>query len=207
MKKSLFLLLSLGTCLSAFTQNDYKKQPALAISFTLNDFQTAGELRSGGLANVIKDKQWTKTKRMRPGLAISYLEGLSNHVDFAGTISGSFVDYPIPNKVSNGNDGFLLEGAATANLKLVTDKYICSPFITLGVGASKYRGNFGAFIPAGVGLQFNILDETFVLINSQYRIPVTENVAYHLYHSIGFAGTIKKKALKEPAQVEVPATN
>ena len=207
MKKSLFLFLSLGICMAAFAQNEYKKQPALAVSFIFHDFQTASELRAGGLSNVVKAKQWTKVKRMSPGLAISYMQGLGNHVDFAGSLSGSFLDYPVPNKVSNGNDGFLLEGTATANLKLVTDHYLCSPFLTLGVGASKYKSSFGAFIPAGLGLQFNIYDEAFILINSQYRLPVTENAAYNLFHSIGFVGSLKKRAVKEPTKVEIPAVN
>jgi hypothetical protein len=207
MKKSLFFLLSIGTCMAVFAQENYKKQPALAVSFVLNDFKTAADLRAGSLVNIIRDKQWKKAKRMTPSLGISYIEGLGDHVDFAGSLSGSFLDYPIPNKITNGNDGFLLEGAATANLKLVTDKYICSPFLTLGVGASKYNSTFGAFIPAGLGLQFNLFDEAFILLNSQYRIPVTENVAHHLYHSIGIAGSLKKKVVKEAAKVELPATN
>jgi OOP family OmpA-OmpF porin len=193
MKKSLFLALSLGAFVTSFAQNDYKKQQALSVGFIFNDFKTASDLRSGGLANVVKDKQWTKAKRMSPGLAVSYLEGLGSHVDFAGTLSGSFVDYPIANTVSDGSDDLLLEAVATANIKLVTDKYWCSPFFTLGVGTSKYKGYFGAFIPTGVGLQINLFDEAYILLNSQYRIPVTENVGYHLYHSIGIVGNIKRK--------------
>ncbi|MBK7883697.1 MAG: hypothetical protein IPJ81_07760 [Chitinophagaceae bacterium] len=207
MKKSLFLLLSMGAFATSFAQNDYKKQPALAVSFILNDFQTAADLRASGFANVIIDKQWHKTKRMSPGFAISYLEGLGNHVDFSGTLSGSFLNYPVPNKTSNGNDALLLEASATANLKLLTDEYFTTPFLTLGVGASKYRGYFGAFIPAGIGMQINFFDDAFILLNSQYRIPVTENVGYHFFHSVGFAGTVKKKKVAEPAKVDVPVIN
>jgi outer membrane protein OmpA-like peptidoglycan-associated protein len=79
-----------------------------------------------------------------------------------------------------------------------------SPYITLGAGVSKYSGYYGAFIPTGVGLQVNIFDEAFLLINSQYRIPITENTAYHIYHSIGFAGSIAKKKVVEVAPLPSP---
>lgn len=202
MKKILLSFLGLGLMIAAFGQNDYKKRTTLAVHFTLNDFQSAADIRANGLSNLIKSKQWHKTKRMYPGFAVSLIEGLSNHVDFAGTLSGTFLDYPVPNKPLRNTSDLVLEGAATANLKLVSDKYILSPFLTAGIGGSKYRGYWGAFIPAGVGLQVRLFEDAFVLLNSQYRIPVTENAAYHFYHSIGFAGTICKK--KEPVVVAPP---
>ncbi len=202
MKKILLAFLAIGLFVTSFAQNDLKKRPALAIHFLLDDFKSASDLRTYGLGSLIKSKQWHKTGRMVAGLAVSYMEGLSDHLDFATTLSGSFVDYPVPNKASFNANNFLLEAAATVNLKLTTDNYWCSPFLTFGVGASKYKGYFGAFIPAGVGLQFNLFDEAYLLLNSQYRIPVTENVAYHFYHSIGIAGSIRKK--KEPAPIVLP---
>jgi outer membrane protein OmpA-like peptidoglycan-associated protein len=137
-------------------------------------------------------------------MAISYLQGLSNHLDFVGTLTGTFTDYPVPNKVSNGDQKFLLEAAATANLKLLTDKYIVNPFLTAGIGASKYTGYYGAFIPIGVGLQFKLSNNIFAIINSQYRIAVTENTAYHFYHSLGIAETFGKPKVVAPVEVPMP---
>ncbi len=193
MKKIFLSLLALGTLTASYAQSDYKKQPQIGVSFILNDFQTATDLRAGGLANVIKAKQWSKTKRMSPGMAVTYVEGLCSHVDFVGSLAGSFVEYPVPNKPTTNNNALLLEASATANLKLVSDNYYFNPFVTLGVGASKFKGYYGGFIPAGVGVQLRIMDGIFVLVNSQYRIPVTENVAYHLYHSFGIVANLKKK--------------
>jgi hypothetical protein len=42
------------------------------------------------------------------------------------------------------------------------------------------------------------------LLNSQYRVPITENVASHLYYSLGFAGAITKKKVVEPAPLPPP---
>jgi OmpA-OmpF porin, OOP family len=193
MKKILLSFLTIGFIVSCFGQNDYKKRPALGVSFILNDFKTAATLRATSLSNVLQTKEWKQTGNMAAGLGLSYIQGLSNNVDFAGTISGSFLDYPVPNKPLAGSSNLLLEGVATANVKLLSDKYWLSPFITAGLGASKYKGYFAAVAPVGLGLQINLYDEAFILINSQYRIPVTENAAYHLYHSVGIAGNIGKK--------------
>jgi OOP family OmpA-OmpF porin len=204
MKKILLSFLALGVFITSFGQNDYKKRPALGIHFVLNDFRTATDLRTNGLASVLRTKEWHKTQYMSAGIGVSYMQGLSNHVDFAGVVSGSYLNYPVPTKPATYNKSLLLEGVATINLKLLTDKYWFNPFLTAGVGASKYRGYFGAFIPVGVGLQIGMWDETFLIFNSQYRMPVTENVAYHFYHSVGIAGSLKKKPLPPPVTVIPP---
>ncbi|MEP6675258.1 MAG: OmpA family protein [Ferruginibacter sp.] len=201
MKKFLFSLLLFCLVANCFAQ-DYKKSPALAVALVFNDFTTATELRSNGLSNLLKAGSWHNYKRMSTGLSVSYLEGLSDHVDFAGTLAGTYLNYPIPNKIPSNGTNILLEATATANVKLVTDKYWFTPFLTVGVGASKYKGYYGAFVPAGVGLQFNIFDDAYLILNSQYRIPITENAAYHFFHSIGIAGNIIKR--KAPVVAEAP---
>ena len=202
MKKILLVIIGFGLAVSSFGQSETTKRPSLGVHFFLNDFRTAKNLRSAGLASVIRSKEWRKTNYMTAGLGISYLQGLNSNLDFVGTLSGSFVDYPIDGKPSRINPGLLLEGAATVNLKLLSDKYYVNPFLTAGVGASKYLGYYGAFIPVGAGIQVKVVDEVFVLLNSQYRVKVTENSSYHFYHSIGVAANLFKK--KEPAPVEIP---
>ncbi len=201
MKKILLVSIGLGLVFSSFAQGEFKKRPSLGIHFFLNDFKTAQALRTAGLANVIRSKQWHKTNNMTAGIGISYMQGLNNNLDFAGILSGSFVDYPITNKSPRFDPSLLLEAAATVNLKLLSDNYIVNPFITAGVGASKYRGYYAAFIPFGIGVQVKIVDDVFLMLNSQYRVPVTENASYHFYHSLGVVFPIKKA---EPAPVDVP---
>ncbi len=201
MKKILLVFIGLGLVGSSLAQGEYKKSPSLGIHFFLNDFKTAQALRTAGLSNVIRSKEWHKANNMTSGIAISYMQGLTNNLDFAGILSGSFLDYPITGKPLRFNPSLLLEAAATVNLKLLSDNYCFNPFITAGVGASKYRGYYAAFMPFGVGAQIKIVDEVFVMWNSQYRVPVTENASYHLYHSLGVVFPIKKK---EPAPVVVP---
>ncbi|HQW94142.1 MAG TPA: hypothetical protein PKY28_13625, partial [Ferruginibacter sp.] len=202
MKKLLLVFIGLGLIITSFAQGEYKKRPSFGIHFVLNDFRTAQNLRTSGLPGVIRSKEWHKTKYMTAGLAVSYLQGLNNHLDFVGTLSGSFIDYPIAGKALRNNPSLLLEGAATFNLKLLSDKYCFTPFLTAGVGGSKYIGYYSAFMPFGVGAQVRLIDEVYLLLNSQYRVPITENGSYHFYHSVGFAANLTKK--KEPAPVVVP---
>ena len=193
MKKILLISIGLGLFTASFAQSEYKKRPTLGVGFLLNDFRTAKNLRASGLPSIIRSKEWHKTKYMTSGIAVSYMEGLNDNLDFVGTLSGSFLDYPIEGKALFNNPSLLLEGTATVNLKLLTDKYCLSPFLTAGLGASKYRGYYGAFIPVGVGAQIRVVDEVFLMMNSQYRIPVTENASYHFYHSFGVAANLTKK--------------
>ena len=205
MKKLLLLTISCALLITSFGQTtSHKKRQALGVSFFLNDFKTAAEIRSNGLVSVLKANDIFKTSRMDAGMAINYLSGLSEHVDFIGTLGGSFVSYPNSNIPFSSSTSLLSEATASLNLKLLTDKYYVTPYIDLGVGASKFKKYYGAFLPVGLGLQVNIADEAFVLINSQYRISVTENTSYHFYHSIGVAGNISARKEPAPKAVEVP---
>jgi OmpA-OmpF porin, OOP family len=193
MKKILLAFLAIGIILTGYAQNEYKKRPALGVRFILDDFKTAASLRKMGLASVLTSKEWKKTSNMAAGLGISYIQGVSNNIDFEASVSGSFLDYPVPGKISTGTNNLLLEAVATGNIKLLSDKYFVTPFLTAGVGASKYKGYYAAIAPVGVGLQFNLIDEAFIMFNSQYRVPITENAAYHFYHSLGIVGNIGKE--------------
>lgn len=197
MKKIFTVLFALFFLVSfSFSQNSgdtatYVRKPAIAISFFFNDYTTAQRIRASSLSSVLANKQKVKLKDRDPGLAIGYYKGLKEHLDLAVTLSGSFVEYEIEGRTAQ--ERFLLEADASINLKLLTEKYWLTPYASVGAGMSKYGGYFGAFIPVGVGLKLNILDEAHIFYNTQYRIPVTtETAAYHFYQGIGIAGTIGK---------------
>ena len=44
------------------------------------------------------------------------------------------------------------------------ESYWVTPYVSAGVGASKYKGYYGAFIPLGVGFKVNLFDEAAVFI-------------------------------------------
>jgi hypothetical protein len=172
---------------------DYVRKPALGISFIFNDYKTAQLIQNSSLSSVLNNKQFSKIKQMSPGIALSYFKGLSNNVDFAGTLAGSFVENAVPDKVSTSSS-FLLEGDASVNLKMLSDKYIFSPYLSAGVGASTYKGYYGAFIPVGGGIKFNLFDEAAIFVNAKYHAPVTTGTsARHFVFGLGIAGTLGSK--------------
>jgi OmpA-OmpF porin, OOP family len=185
-------------------QDDEIRPAAIGVSFILNDYTTANRIRSTSLSRVFSANSWGKFKEMSPGIGLSYFKGLSKHIDFAGNLAGTFVNYTLLNKAATSGDKFLLEADASLNLKLVSEKYWVQPYLIAGVGAQMYDGAyFGAFIPTGAGLKINLLDDAHLFVTSQYRIPVTkETVNYHFLNSIGIAGRIGNK--KEPALKPLP---
>lgn len=187
------LFVFVGNAQETSTEPSYIRKPSLGISFFFNDYQTPARIRASTLSSVLANKQNAKLKDMSPGIAISYFKGIHSHVDFAATIAGSFVDYAV-NELSGSKDRFLLEADASLDLKLLSEKYWVSPYLSVGAGISKYGVYYGTFIPVGWGLKLNIFDEAHIFINSQYRIPVTTGTAnYHFMHGFGIAGIIGNK--------------
>jgi OOP family OmpA-OmpF porin len=199
----MIFILALPEC---FAQSDNYVRPAsIGVSFFFNDFITAERVRSGSVSRVLREKQWAKFREMAPGLALSYIQGLSNHVDLAGTMAGSFVRVPLPGQATRAEEHFLLEGDASLNLKMLSDRYVFTPYLIAGAGASYYDGKFAAFMPFGGGLKVNFFDEAALFVTSQYRVPVTtENTNYHFLYSIGFAGIIGKKKEQPLKEVAIP---
>ncbi len=203
MKKILFALLALYLLAPAsFGQDDEIRPKALGISFFMNDFITPSKIRSTSLSQVLSDKQFAKLKDMSPGIAISYFKGIRKHMDFAASLGGSYIRYPMTGK-NFTSDNLLLETNASMHLKMVSEKYWVQPYISLGIGAHKYLSYYGAFIPLGLGMKVNFYDEAHLFISSTYRVPVTTETAnYHFQHSLGIAGRIGKK--KEPVVIPPP---
>ena len=194
MKKLLAVLIAFYLFIPfVFSQDDEIRQPALGISFVLKDFATAALIRSTSLSEVFRNDKWTKLKNMSPGMAITYFKGLKKHIDFAGTLTGSFVNYPVANNTFSNNK-FLLEADASLNFKLTSEKYWVQPHFIAGLGGQKYANYYGAFIPLGLGVKVNFFDETHLFMNAQYRVPVTtQTAAHHFQFSFGVAGALGKK--------------
>ena len=209
MKKLLFSLIASSLVLVAFAQTtpvSYKKRPTLGVSFVLKDMYTSDAIGRSSLSSVITNKEWTPFNRMDPGLNIQYFEGLTEHVDFQATLSGSFVRYPFYRKsgvAQPTNSKFLLEIDAAANIKLLTDKYTVVPYLSFGLGASMYSGTyFAAYAPAGMGLQFNLGQETFLHTQFVHRSAISNLAVNNLAYSIGLTSPLTDK--KEPVKVTPP---
>ncbi len=195
MKKITALLIALYFLVPATqAQEEYTRPSQLGVSFFLNDYTTASRIRSSSLASVLRDKQWAKPGNMSPGIAVHYFKGLKPHVDFAGTLAFSGDEDALPSTTSNSTAGLLLEGDASLQFKMFTDRYWVQPYLSAGIGAQKYKKYYGAFVPIGTGLKFNFFGEADVILAAQYRVPVTtETSRYRFFYSFGVAGNIGKR--------------
>jgi hypothetical protein len=196
MKRILLFVFALVLFEAGFAQSktSNKKSKQLGIQFTGHDFETPADLNSKGMSFVLSDKKWSSFDRKKVGLAITYSEGLNEKFDFNARLGMSDVDYTLSNKPYASSTGSRTFFELDANLfmKLLSNDHVVSPFISLGVGASLWKGYYAAYIPTGVGLQVNLFDETFLIVQSQYRIPVTGNSANNLFFSIGVSSVLDK---------------
>ena len=194
---------------ASFSQtNNYKKRPALGVSFLMKDFNTPSLIKSTSFSDVLNGKKWTPLSKMSPGLTLTYSQGLTDHIDYSASLHGCFVDYPFkPNTADMvGQDKFLLElDVAKLNFKLLTDNYFLVPYITTGLGVSMFDTKyFAAYFPIGAGLQFNLGSETFLHINYTDNIPVTDLASDNFSYNLGFASPIKDKVEPKPVVVTPP---
>ncbi len=197
MKKIKLVLLAALVTTIAFSQTaNNKKRPSLGVSFSMKDFTTPALIKSTSFSDVLKDKKWAKLKQMTPSLTVQYFQGLTNNIDFMAGATGSFLKYPFqPNTASaDGQDRFLLELDANLNFKLLPDNYIVVPYISTGLGASMYNAhNYAAYFPIGAGLQFNLGGETFLNVQYNNNVAVTDNATTNFNYRLGFASPLKDK--------------
>ncbi|WP_153799116.1 OmpA family protein [Foetidibacter luteolus] len=204
MKKVLLSLLTF-TIVCSYAQEtiSYKKRPSLAIHLVFNDFKTADLARKNGLGSVINNKNWSRIKDMDIGFGLEYLQGLTEHLDFSARLDATSLDYLFNNMPGLGNDNMLLEGDANIKLKLLSDKYFLTPYLSAGAGVSRYTAYWAAYMPLGGGLQVSLgKGDAFLFSNFQYRIPVTENANYHFNYSFGFGAPLVGR--KEPKVIPPP---
>jgi hypothetical protein len=196
MKRIFLFVFAMALFQAGFSQSksSYKKSSQLGIQFTAHDFETPADLNSKGMSFVLSDNQWSNFDRKKVGMAITYTKPLNDNLDFNARLGMSDVEYTLSNKPHASGTGSRTFFEMDANLfmKLLTDDHIVSPFLSIGAGASLWKGYYAAYIPAGVGLQVNLFDETFLILQSQYRIPVTGNSANNLFFSIGVSAVLDK---------------
>lgn len=168
------------------------KTSAAGVHVSFTDFTGADSLSAFG--------HYAKT-----GLSLNFQNTITEHWSYSATLAGSFHDFrDIKNtRLSSGEKQLLLEADGSLQRKLLSTKSLFQPYVQGGIGISVYNSHYGIFIPAGLGCQVNITNDVFLLINSQYRFPVTNTQARHFYHAIGIAGAINRKKITkvQPAAV------
>ena len=180
-----------------------KKLSTLVFHSFYNDFKTTQQMRTTSVLSVLEKGQWSNIGSMQMGFGFNYLKGISKKMDAIITIDGSSTDYLFKNGSNNGSSKFLLDANAALNIKLLADSQKLVPYFSFGAGLSSYNRKTGFYIPSGVGIQFNLFNEAYILTNIQYRLALTSTVNDHFYYSIGIGTNIGKKKIKVVSVVEV----
>ncbi len=199
MKKFLLSLMAVGFVAASFAQTpvSYKKRPSLGLNFVLKDMYTANLIDHSSISDVLSKGQWTPIGQMSPGLSLTYLNGLTEKIDFMANLGGTFLKYPFSynSGVAMPSDSkFLMELDANVNLKLLSDKYVVVPYLSFGVGASMYAGTyFAAYAPMGLGLQVGLGEGTYLNTRFVYNAKVSALSINHFNYTIGIASPLKEK--------------
>src|SRR6266700_1613018 len=179
-------------------QRNFERQPAVGIGVSFHDFRGADSLRNFG-------------RSMKAGLVLHYQNSLSARFDYQISFGGAFIDFPDKHGTSlgNGKNQLLTEADFLLRGKLLQGKHLFSPYLQAGTGISQFIGYFGAYLPVGLGLQVNVWGDILLLLNSQYRLPLTNTQHDHFFHSIGIAGILgRKKVIKvKPLPPPAPKIN
>lgn len=143
-------------------------------------------------------------KSAATGIALNYLHGLTPRTDVNATVGGSFPASTFSHR-QDGEKHLLLEADASIREKLFRGKRPFNPFLAAGLGVARYAVYYGAFLPAGIGLQAQLPGETFILLHGQYRVPLTNTLTGHYYLSLGIAGIIGKKKKRAVRPLPLPS--
>lgn len=183
--------------------DEYIRSSELGVSLNFYDFVTPQRIRSSSLSAVLRDKKWATLDEMNVGLGLHYYKGLTKLIDFHGSLSFAQLDYPMKDKVSQSVQKTLFDVYATADFKLLSDRYVIQPYATAGLGGHKWQEYYGAYMPLGLGLNINMFGDAKLFASTQYRVPLTQNTAsYHFIYQVGITGRIGKK--KEPKMAPPP---
>lgn len=211
MKKIALSLLAVGLAAASFAQSpvSYKKRPSLGLNFVLKDMNTARLIDRTSISDVLSKGQWTNLRDMNPGVSLTYLNGITEKIDLAVNLGGSYLKFPFSYKTGVAtpiDSKFLLEADANANIKLLSDRYFVVPYLSFGVGASMYAGTyFAAYAPMGAGLQFNLGQGTFLNTRFVYNAQVSSLSVNHFNYTIGIVSPLKdKKELVAPPPPPMP---
>ena len=203
MKQKLVLLFSLmlmasGLFAQMSDKSATKKGKLFGIHFDVVDFKTPVSWK-----NTSGAREQTKIKDMDFGFSLSYWKGLTSRIDFSTKVNALIHNYAGSDRneaTTKTEIGVELE--PSLNMRAFTDNHFVNPFLTLGIGGGYYTGEWGAYVPTGVGIQLNFNSTTYLLLQAQYRWTLSKEKAKdNLFFSFGLAenfGAEKKPKVVVP---------
>lgn len=210
MKQKLTLILVLTLlATSGFSQkkmsNGSKKGTLLGLHYNMADYNAPI-----GIKDPSTGKTYSKMRDMDKGFSVSYWKGLKSKIDFSVKLSGMFGDYAARNSGQTQKTEIGIELEPSLNFRPFDDGALMNPFLTVGIGGGYYTDKFAGYVPAGLGLQVNLNNNTYIMLQGQYRWTLKKSVmGDNLFYSVGLAQNIGKEKVKvvpppPPPVVEPP---
>lgn len=205
MKQKLSLLLAiLIVCSNAMAQKNWgpaKKGSLFGVHYNMADFKAPT-----GIKDPITGKVYSTIREMNKGFSLSYWKGLTSKIDLSVKANAMFRDYSAIYQGVTGKTEIGLELEPALNVRPFNDGSKLAPFLTAGLGGGLYNNKFGAYVPAGVGLQWNMNSITYMFLQAQYKFTLTDKVlGDNLFYSVGFAQNIGKEKVMPPPPPPPPA--
>ncbi len=194
MKHKLTLLLAAAIllCTSAIAQKNWgpaTKGSLFGIHLNLADFNAPS-----GIKDPLTGKVYSPVKNMAKGLSFSYWKGLTSKIDYSVKLNAMLYDYRLKKYGLSDKTEIGLELEPTINIRPIKDNAKLAPFLTAGLGGGYYTGHWGAYVPAGVGLQFNWSSVTYLFVQAQYKFTLTDKTLDdNLFYSFGLAENVGRK--------------
>jgi outer membrane protein OmpA-like peptidoglycan-associated protein len=212
MKKILFSLIVLAFAGNVSAQTDANvKKPSLALKVSAFDFTTARAIQVNTLGAVLSNKSWEKLSNSTKSIGIQYFKGITSKMDFMVNLDLASLSYPY--YASSGikttwgsasgatSKGFYAAADAGLNFKILTDDHKVVPYLSAGIGVSKFASNYMAYAPVGAGIQIKANHGSFINILSTFRAEMSALTKTHFNHGVSYSMPLK---LKEKKPVVLP---
>jgi outer membrane protein OmpA-like peptidoglycan-associated protein len=212
MKKILFSLVFLAFAgnISAQTNANVKK-PSIALKLSAFDFTTAKAIQANTLGTVLNNKSWEKLSNSTKSIGVQYFKGITPKTDFMVNLDLASLAYPFDptsgvktswgSASGNYTKKFYAAVDVDLNFKMLSDDHKVVPYLSAGIGVSKFSSNFMAYAPVGAGIQIKAKHGSFINILSSYRVEMSALTIAHFNHGVSYSIPLK---LKEKKPVVLP---
>ncbi len=191
MKPKLLTIFALCFNLFVFAQPGAQKKPKILVyNISFSDYTLPQLMKDSGSSNALKQGSWYKPASKSLGIGLSMWKGLTPHIDFSGSLHGTFSNFPslFVKNDSIGQASFSPQLDALLHFKALKEQATVNPFLTAGVGAGYFGKMLGIYAPLGAGLQFHFKQGAYLLLQAQWRKRLSGGINNdYLFYNIGFA--------------------
>ena len=211
-----FLKIALLFCLSGTlvygqkktSNTSDKKKGMFSLSVNYSDYGFVKAVKDSSISYAFNRTGLFKSGNNSFGFGVSYWKGLGSHVDFSGNFIGTFSNFPkyFVKNDSIGRASFTPQLDLLLHARAFRENKVINPFLTAGIGGGYFGKQLVVYAPLGVGLQFNFRTGTYVFLQAQWKLALTDGIRDDfMFYSLGFGR--QKKSKKPEDKTTLPATD